>query len=606
MSTRSSHERSRRATAANASMSGGDGAQRASGGSSFADSSVHSASADAGGDVFPTRFAWAYGGGSVHLCGSFTNWLETVPMARDDGATSGDGTRTFTVVCDLPPGYHQYKFIVDGQWRHDENQAFIQDPLGNVNNWLYVKPTSGGGTPVAPTRAEPTPRSAPVPVPMSSVPAPSGESGGMDWMDHAAAASTRDRAGQIKSRRTSMEISREGREMAMVSDDVESAVRPATGGLGAVGEGDTSSARVLEFLQEHTAYELIPESNKVVVLDTALPVRQAFHAFYDQGIYAAPLWDESKQNFVGLLSAGDFIDIMRRLTQALADRDDLSDADLDAYTIQLVRDEYEKEGLKQRHLINVRPEDSLHHVALTMIEAGVHNVPVLSYGSVCPAGGSASCSNTSGTPQLLHVTNLAEILACLNRHFRGIPSALPLFSQPIGALPLGTWTERFGGSRSKPIPPMGAGIDERYLVRQLYPIRAVTPDASIEVVFDVLHGISALPIVNEHGVLMDLYARGDVIRLAANSAYRSIPLKNLSVAQALGAARPTTLTEQNDPSSTHYGRFSTCVRGDTLRTALEMLSLPNIRRLIVVDPTTKHVEGVVSLSDVFSFLIDHS
>jgi 5'-AMP-activated protein kinase, regulatory gamma subunit len=134
----------------------------------------------------------------------------------------------------------------------------------------------------------------------------------------------------------------------------------------------------------------------------------------------------------------------------------------------------------------------------------------------------------------------------------------------------------------------------------------VTPDASIEVVFDVLHGISALPIVNEHGVLMDLYARGDVIRLAANSAYRSIPLKNLSVAQALGAARPTTLTEQNDPSSTHYGRFSTCVRGDTLRTALEMLSLPNIRRLIVVDPTTKHVEGVVSLSDVFSFLIDHS
>lgn len=398
-----------------------------------------------------------------------------------------------------------------------------------------------------------------------------------------------------------MEMTRDGREMSMINDDVESAARHGEG----VGEGDTSSARVLEFLQEHTAYELIPESNKVVVLDTALPVRQAFHAFYEQGIYAAPLWDESKQNFIGLLSAGDFIDIMRRLTRALADRDDLSDADLDAYTIQLVRDEYEKEGTKQRPLINVRPEDSLHHVALTMIEAGVHNVPVLSYGSVCPAGGSA-CASTSGTPQLLHVTNLAEILACLNRHFRGIPSALPLFSQPIGALPIGTWTERFGGSRSKPIPPLPAGVDERYLVRELYPIRAVTPDASIEDVFDVLHGMSALPIVNEHGVLMDLYARGDVIRLAANSAYRSIPLKELSVAQALGAARPTALTEQNDPSSTHYGRFSTCVRGDTLRTALEMLSLPNIRRLIVVDPTTKQVEGVVSLSDVFSFLIDNS
>jgi 5'-AMP-activated protein kinase regulatory gamma subunit len=37
-----------------------------------------------------------------------------------------------------------------------------------------------------------------------------------------------------------------------------------------------------------------------------------------------------------------------------------------------------------------------------------------------------------------------------------------------------------------------------------------------------------------------------------------------------------------------------------------MLSLPNIRRLIVVDPVTKVVEGVVSLSDVFSFLIENA
>jgi 5'-AMP-activated protein kinase regulatory gamma subunit len=545
----------------------------------------------ASGEVFPTRFSWLYGGDNVHLCGSFTNWLETVPMAQELNA---DGSRTFTVVCDLPPGYHQYKFIVDGQWRHDESQAFIQDPLGNVNNWLYVKP-SGGQTPPpqnAPTQAEAVPRSAPVPVPGASRPAASGESGGMDWMNDGGgrdAATTRS-SGALKSRRTSMDTNGPGAAMAASAQS---------------GEGDTSGARVMDFLQKHTAYELIPESNKVVVLDTALPVRQAFHAFYEQGIYAAPLWDEKTRDFIGLLSAGDFIDIMRRLTAALSDREDLTDDDLDEYSIQVIREEYEKEGIKMKPLISVRPEDSLYHVALTMTEAGVHNVPVLSHSSVCPAGGSVSTSNTTDCPQLLHMTNLAEVLACLNRHFRGIPSALPLFSQPIGALPIGTWTERYGGSRSKPIPPLPAGIDEQYLVKELYPIRAVTPSASIEQVFDVLHGISALPIVNEHGVLMDLYARGDVIRLAANSAYRA-SISEMSVAQALGALRPTALNEQNDPSSTHYGRFSTCVRGDTLRTALEMLSLPNIRRLIVVDPVTKVVEGVVSLSDVFSFLIENA
>lgn len=35
--------------------------------------------------------------------------------------------------------YHQYKFIVDGEWRHDESQPFMPDPLGNVNNWLFVR-----------------------------------------------------------------------------------------------------------------------------------------------------------------------------------------------------------------------------------------------------------------------------------------------------------------------------------------------------------------------------------------------------------------------------------------------------------------------------------
>jgi hypothetical protein len=32
----------------------------------------------------------------------------------------------------------QYKFIVDGEWRHDEQQAHMVDTNGNVNNWLLV------------------------------------------------------------------------------------------------------------------------------------------------------------------------------------------------------------------------------------------------------------------------------------------------------------------------------------------------------------------------------------------------------------------------------------------------------------------------------------
>ena len=53
---------------------------------------------------------------------------------------------------------------------------------------------------------------------------------------------------------------------------------------------DASRARVLEFLQRHTAYELIPESNKVVVLDTNLPAR--LHNHYASQHQSRPLYHQ--------------------------------------------------------------------------------------------------------------------------------------------------------------------------------------------------------------------------------------------------------------------------------------------------------------------------
>jgi hypothetical protein len=45
--------------------------------------------------------------------------------------------------------YHQYKFIVDGKWRHDETAPFMPDPLGNVNNWLFVRRVEPSPQPLA-------------------------------------------------------------------------------------------------------------------------------------------------------------------------------------------------------------------------------------------------------------------------------------------------------------------------------------------------------------------------------------------------------------------------------------------------------------------------
>ena len=47
----------------------------------------------------PTKFVWRFGGAQAHLCGSFTRWVETVPMAPVEGQPGA-----FAVVVHLPPG----------------------------------------------------------------------------------------------------------------------------------------------------------------------------------------------------------------------------------------------------------------------------------------------------------------------------------------------------------------------------------------------------------------------------------------------------------------------------------------------------------------------
>ena len=83
--------------------------------------------------VLPTRIIWRYGGTQVHLCGSFTRWIETIQM--QPMGTSLDENCLFGIDINLPLGYHQFKFIVDGKWRHDDAMPVVQDPLGNLNNW---------------------------------------------------------------------------------------------------------------------------------------------------------------------------------------------------------------------------------------------------------------------------------------------------------------------------------------------------------------------------------------------------------------------------------------------------------------------------------------
>lgn len=60
--------------------------------------------------ALPTVFKWDGGGRQVYISGTFSEW-KTIPMVRSHG--------DFVTIIDLPEGDHQYKFCVDGEWKHD-------------------------------------------------------------------------------------------------------------------------------------------------------------------------------------------------------------------------------------------------------------------------------------------------------------------------------------------------------------------------------------------------------------------------------------------------------------------------------------------------------
>jgi 1,4-alpha-glucan branching enzyme len=70
----------------------------------------------------------------VSLCGGFNAWSpEATPMNRQDGGL-------WEASLALPPGRHEYKFVVDGQWLPDPNapeQVF--NAHGTLNAVVQVR-----------------------------------------------------------------------------------------------------------------------------------------------------------------------------------------------------------------------------------------------------------------------------------------------------------------------------------------------------------------------------------------------------------------------------------------------------------------------------------
>lgn len=303
-----------------------------------------------------------------------------------------------------------------------------------------------------------------------------------------------------------------------------------------VSEEEDEHQIFVKFFKFHCSYDLIPTSAKLVVFDTQLLVKKAFFALVYNGVRAAPLWDSVKQRFVGMLTITDFI----RILQMNYKSPTLEMEELEEHRLSTWREVLHD----VKDLIYIHPDASLYDAIKMLIHNKIHRLPVL--------------DQRNGN--VLYILTHKRILRFLFLYIHDMPQAKYL-QHSILDLKIGTYDLVEVASEETPI------------IEALHKF--------------VNKRVSALPIVDKEGRLVDIYAKFDVINLAAEKTYSNLDIS---------------LKAANQHRNEWFEGVHKCKQDESLFAVMERIVKAEVHRLVVVDDDNK-VTGVISLSDILNFLV---
>ncbi|CAN6248439.1 unnamed protein product [Urochloa humidicola] len=416
----------------------------------------------------------------------------------------------FQVVFDLAPGVYQYRFLVDGVWRCDDTKPFVRDEYGLFSNEVLVE---NNVQPVV--HPEPSTRGINTDegtILTTMPPEPSSQNPGMQ-----------------------IAVFRHG---------------------------------ISRILLQNTIYDVVPISSKLAILDAQLPVKQAFKIMHDEGLALVPLWDDHQGTVTGMLTASDFVLMLRKLQRNIRA---LGNEELEMHPISAWKEAKlqfyggpDGAAMQRRPLIHVKDSDNLVDVALTIMRNEISSVPIFK-----------SWPDSSGMP-LLNLATLQGILKFLCSKLQEQAEGYSLLHNQLLNIPIGTWSPH----------------TRRTSNRQLRTLRLSSPlNSCLDLLLQAR--VSSIPIVDDNGSLRDVYSLSDIMALAKNDVYARIELEQVTVQNAL------------DVQYQVQGRRQchTCLQTSTLLEVLEKLSIPGVRRVVVTEQSTRFVEGIISLRDIFAFLL---
>ncbi|KAK5646018.1 hypothetical protein RI129_004482 [Pyrocoelia pectoralis] len=292
----------------------------------------------------------------------------------------------------------------------------------------------------------------------------------------------------------------------------------------------------VKFFKFHKCYDLIPTSAKLVVFDTQLLVKKAFFALVYNGVRAAPLWDSLQQEFVGMLTITDFIKILRMYYKSPnVTMEELEEHKLDTWR-HVLKD--------QRSLVSIGPDSSLYDAIKTLIHNRIHRLPVID----------------PDTGNVLYILTHKRILRFLFLYINELPKP-SYMNKTLREIRIGTYDD----------------------------IEIAYEDTSIIVALKkfVERRVSALPLVDSQGRLVDIYAKFDVINLAAEKTYNDLDVS---------------LKKANEHRNEWFEGVHKCKLDETLFTIMERIVRAEVHRLVVVDDNDM-VIGMISLSDLLLYLV---
>lgn len=294
------------------------------------------------------------------------------------------------------------------------------------------------------------------------------------------------------------------------------------------------------FLNSKTSYDVLPVSYRLIVLDTALLVKKSLNVLLQNNIVSAPLWDSETSKFAGLLTSSDFINVIQYYFSN-PDKYEL----VDKLQLNGLKDIEKAIGVEPLDTASIHPSRPLFEACLKMMGSRTRRIPLI--------------DQDEETHREIVVSVLTQYrilkfvaLNCRETNF---------LKKRIGELNIITEENVKSCFMTTPV------IDAIQLLSQ--------------------NGIASIPIVDENGVLINVYEAVDVLGLIKGGIYNDL---SLSVGEAL--------MRRSDDFEGVY----TCTKNDTLSSIMDTIRKARVHRFFVVDNNGKLV-GVLSLDDILRYIL---